>query len=161
MRVWHSLLIESAGQDQAAKSYRLLRAILNTAVADRRLTQNPCAGPGAGTENTPERPMLDTASVLDLADAIEPRLRALVLLAGFAGLRTGELLGLERRDLDTLRGCVQVRRQAQQIAGLGRTVTAPKSDAGTRTVALPRTVTEEVRQHLGAYVASTAGGVQA
>ena len=77
------------------------------------------------------------------------------------GVGTGELLGLERRDLDTLRGCVQVRRQAQQIAGLGRTVTAPKSDAGTRTVALPRTVTEEVRQHLGAYVASTAGGVQA
>ena len=135
MRVWHSHLIASAGQDQAAKSYRLLRTILNTAVSDRLLTQNPCTVPGAGAENTPERPLLDTATVLDLADAIEPRLRALVLLAGFGALRPGELLGLERRDFDTLRGPVQVRRQAQEITGMGRMVTPPKSDAGTRTVA--------------------------
>jgi len=71
VRVWHSDLIQSAGQDQAAKSYRLLRAILNTAVSDRLLTQNPCTVPGAGTENTPERPLLDSATVLDLADAID------------------------------------------------------------------------------------------
>jgi len=156
VRVWHSHLIKSAGPDQAAKSYRLLRAILNTAVSDRLLTQNPCTVPGAGAENTPERPLLDTATVLDLADAIEPRLRALVLLAGFGALRPGELLGLERRDFDTLRGTVQVRRQAQEITGMGRTITAPKSGAGTRTVALPGIVTEEMRQHLGTYVASTA-----
>ena len=137
VRVWHSDLIKSAGQDQAAKSYRLLRAILNTAVSDRLLTQNPCTVPGAGTENTPERPLLDTATVLDLADAIEPRLRALVLLAGFGALRPGELLGLERRDFDTLRGTVQVRRQAQEITGMGRTMTDPKTDAGTRTLSLP------------------------
>lgn len=59
VRVWHSDLIKSAGPDQAAKSYRLLRAILNTAVSDRLLTQNPCTVPGAGTENTPERPLLE------------------------------------------------------------------------------------------------------
>ena len=156
MRVWHSHLIESAGQDQAAKSYRLLRAILNTAVSDQLLTQNPCTVPGAGAENTPERSLLDTAMVLDLADAIEPRLRAFVLLAGFGALCPGELLGLERRDFDALRGTVQVRRQAQEITGMGRTITAPKSDAGTRTVALPGIVTEEMRQHLGTYVASKA-----
>ena len=78
------------------------------------------------------------------------------MLAGFGALRPGELLGLERRDFDTLRGTVQVRRQAQEITGMGRTITAPKSDAGTRTVALPGIVTEEMRQHLDTYVALTA-----
>ncbi|MGA3214968.1 MAG: hypothetical protein ABSD97_04670 [Acidimicrobiales bacterium] len=37
--------------------------------------------------------------------------------------------------------------------GMGRTIMAPKSDAGTRVVALPRTVTREMRRHLGAHVA--------
>ena len=134
----------------------IARGILNTAVFDRLLTQNPCTIPGAGIEDTPERPLLDTATVLDLAAAITPRLRALVLLAGFGGLRTGELLGLERRDLDTLRGTVQVRRQTHEIAGMGRTITVPKSEAGTRVVALPRTVTEEMRSHLDTYVAPAA-----
>jgi hypothetical protein len=38
--------------------------------------------------------MLETATVLSLADHVTPRLRCPVLLGGFAGLRTGELLGL-------------------------------------------------------------------
>jgi len=59
---------------------------------------------GAGIERTPERPFIDTATVLDLGDAIEPRLRALVYLAAFATLRSGELLGLERRDIDLQQG---------------------------------------------------------
>ncbi|HWF17173.1 MAG TPA: hypothetical protein VG244_13395, partial [Acidimicrobiales bacterium] len=46
----------------------------------------------AGMERARERPMLDTATVLALAEAIEPRLRCLILLGGFGGLRTGELL---------------------------------------------------------------------
>ena len=44
--------------------------------------------------------MLAKATVLELAESIEPRLRCLVLLGGFGGLRTGELLGLQRRDID-------------------------------------------------------------
>ena len=35
-----------------------------------------------------------------LADAIEPRYRVLVLLAVFASLRWGELMGLRKTDLD-------------------------------------------------------------
>jgi hypothetical protein len=49
-----------------------------------------------------------------------PRLRALVFLAGFCGLRPGELLGLERRDIDLLHRVVHVRRQAHEITGQGR-----------------------------------------
>lgn len=44
--------------------------------------------------------MIDAELVFRLADSITPRLRALVIVAGFVGLRTGELLGLRRCDVD-------------------------------------------------------------
>jgi integrase len=38
-----------------------------------------------------------------LADAIDPRFRALILMAGFTGLRWGELVGLRVEHLDLVR----------------------------------------------------------
>ena len=95
--------------------------------------------------------MVATSLVLELADAIEPRYRALVLLAGFAGLRTGESLGLRRADVDLLHREVSVQRQAQEIAGSGRVILAPKSEAGRRTVALPAVVVEALGAHLATF----------
>ena len=66
-----------------------------------------------------------------------PRLRCLVLLGGFSGLRRGELLGLQRRDVDPLHYTVIVERQAQELTGLGHVLTPPKSEAGRRTVGRP------------------------
>ena len=91
VRDWYSKLTVTAGADQAAKSYRLLRAILNTAVDDELIARNPCRIRGGGAEHADERPMIDAELVFRLAHAITPGLRALVIVAGFAGLRTGEL----------------------------------------------------------------------
>jgi integrase len=102
---WHAETAESS-RDQAAKGYRLLRAIWNTALADGLIGRNPCTIRGAGIEHAHERPMLDTTTVLEFSEAIEARLRRLVLLGGFAGMRSGELIGLQRRDVDRLHGTV-------------------------------------------------------
>jgi integrase len=152
VRSWYGDLAARAGRDQAAKSYRLVRAVLATAEADGLIRVNPCKMRGAGQEHHDERPMVPTALVLDLADAIEPRYRALVLLAGFVGLRTGENLGLRRSDIDLMHSEVTVSRQAQEIAGAGRLVGAPKSDAGQRVVALPGFLVDALDAHLAAYV---------
>ena len=152
VRKWHTE-VTGESQDQAAKSYRLLRAILMTAVSDELIARNPCTIRGAGIEQARERPMLDTTTVLKLADAIKPRWRCLILLGGLGGLRTGELLGLERRDIDLLHGTVTVARQAHEITGQGRVITAPKSEAGRRTVALPKVVLEALSDHLDEFVA--------
>jgi len=145
--------IATKSQDQAAKSYRLLRAILMTAVSDQLIPRNPCQIKGAGIENAPERPMLETATVLQLADLIEPRFRAMVLISGFRTLRPGELLGLQRRDIDLLHNTIRVERQAQEITGHGRIVVPhAKSEAGTRTLSLPAPIAQELAAHLDAYV---------
>lgn len=83
-----------------AKAYRLLRAILNTAVEDGLIRRNPCRIKGAGIERSPDRPVLTVTQVYALADAIGPRYRVLVLLATFASLRWGELAALRRYDVD-------------------------------------------------------------
>jgi integrase len=151
VRRWHAEL-SLVSPDQAAKSYRVLRAILNTAVSDGLITRNPCTIRGAGIEHAPERPMIATTTVLELAGSIEPRLRCLVLLGGFGGLRTGELLGLQRHDVDLLHGTMTVVRQSHEITGQGRIFTAPKSDAGYRTIALPSLVLTDLKEHLSTYV---------
>ncbi len=131
------------GRDQAAKSYRLLRAILNTAVDDELIVRNPCRIRGGGAEHADERPMIDAALVFKLADSVSERLRALIVLVG---LRSGELLGIRRCDVDIEDGRLTVLVQAQQVVGMGRIVTGPKSEAGQRTVSLPKVAVEALEK---------------
>jgi hypothetical protein len=82
---------------QSAKAYRLLHVILNTAIEDDRIVQKPYKIRGTGVERTTERPFIDADLVLALTANIDERYCALALLAGFGGLRLGELLGLRVR----------------------------------------------------------------
>lgn len=158
VRTWYTNLSVTVGRDQAAKSYRLLRAMLNTAVDDELIARNPCRIRGGGAERADERPMIDAALVFKLADSISEPLRALVIVAGFVGLRTGELLGLRRSDIDLDRQHLTVLVQAQQIVGQGRILTGPKSEAGQRTVSLPSVVVEAIEKHLASHGQPGEGG---
>lgn len=151
VRAWYAEVAAGAGGDQAAKSYRLLRAIMNTAVDDELIVRNPCRIRGGGTERADERPMIDAALVFRIADSISDRLRALVILAGFVGLRTGELLGLRRCDVELGERRLTVLVQAQQVVGMGRIVSGPKSEAGQRTVSLPNVAVEALEKHVASY----------
>ena len=91
-----------------AKSYRLLRAVLATAVDDEIIDRNPCRIRGAGVENSAERPIATIEEVYELADAIELRYRVMVLTATFASLRLGELRALTRRHVDLLHRTIKV-----------------------------------------------------
>ncbi|MEV5570697.1 site-specific integrase [Spirillospora sp. NPDC052269] len=62
------------GRTSRAKAYRLLRAVLMTAVVeDKLLPRNPCQVRGAGTEHAEERPTLTVAQVFELADRVGAR----------------------------------------------------------------------------------------
>src|SRR5215471_17797151 len=95
VRRWRKKLLDNGVSPvTTAKAYRLLRAILNTAVDDGLIRRNPCRIKGAGNEDSPERLVLTVHQVYALADAIESRYPALVLLATFASLRWAELAAL-------------------------------------------------------------------
>ena len=152
IRSWLAGVSSAGGELQAAKSYRLLRAILNVAVSDGALLRNPCTIRGAGQERSAERPLVTPEQLLALADAIEPHLRAFILLAGFGGLRRGELLALRRDDIDLVGGMVRVDKQMVKLRVDGMIQTKPKSAAGTRTVSLPSFVVEALELHLETFV---------
>jgi hypothetical protein len=75
IREWRAKLLASGvSTTTAAKAYRLLRAVLMTAVReDRILPRNPCQIRGADRELARERPVLSVAQVVALADAVPPR----------------------------------------------------------------------------------------
>jgi integrase len=75
IRKWRAdLLSNGVSVSMAAKAYRLLRAVLATAVEeDKILPRNPCRIRGAGEEHAAERPVLTVAQVFELAERVGRR----------------------------------------------------------------------------------------
>ncbi|WP_017579104.1 tyrosine-type recombinase/integrase [Nocardiopsis valliformis] len=157
IRRWRSSrLRRKTGRAQVPKAYRLMRAVLNTAVKDRLIRENPCQIDGAGLEDTEERPVLSVSEVFELADSIKPRYRSLVLLATFGSMRWGELAGLRRRHLDVEARTVRVRETVSDVGGLYKG--KPKPKAGYRTVSLPELIVSDLRRHLDEFAAPGPNG---
>jgi integrase len=153
VRRWRKNLLDSGvSAVTAAKAYRLLKAVFNTAVDDGLIRRNPCRIKGAGQELSPERPVLTVAQVYAVADAVDQRYRALVLLAVFSSLRWGELAALRRCDIDVQTRTVRIMRQLTEHRGDGLVFGPPKSEAGRRTVAIPELIMPDVAVHLVTYV---------
>jgi len=159
VRRWHADLSNGGvGAVTVAKSYRLLRTILGTAVADEVIVRNPCTVAGAGVERSPERPVATVAQVFELAAVVEPRHRALVLTAALSGCRWGELAGLTRRHLDLLHGTLTVAETLVE-GGSGLSIGPPKTDAARRTVALPPPLVPILEEHLAKFSAPGRDGL--
>jgi integrase len=136
------------GPVTVAKAYRLLHAVLNTAVDDQLIRRNPCRIKGAGQEDSPERAVIPLATLIELLDQVPPRYRALVLLATFASLRFGELAGLRRGQVDLEICAVRIVISTAETDD-GRLIDDdPKSQAGRRRVAFPKEIAPELRWHL-------------
>jgi len=130
-----------------AKAYRLLRRILAVAVEAGYLPRNPCTVKGAGVERVREMRHIGVPELLRLAGLVPDRYRTMVLLAGFGGLRWGELVGLRRRHVELADATVTVAGQVTEVAGRF-IVGPPKTSAGLRTVPLPVVVLTPLVEHL-------------
>jgi integrase len=147
------------GPVTVAKAYRMLHAIMNTAVEDGLIRRNPCPIKGAGQEHSQERPVIPVGTLLRLLDELPPRYRALLLLATFANLRFGELAGLRRGQLDLDACAVRVAVSTAEL-GDGRLIDDdPKSAAGRRTVAFPREIAPELKWHLECFAQAGDNGL--
>ena len=108
---------------------------------------------GAGAEHAAERPVALPDQVADLAAAIHPKFRAMVLLAAYCSLRFGELAGLRRSRLDLLHRTVTVDEAAVELSG-GRVLFGPpKTAASRRVVSVPPELVPLVEKHLTEHAA--------
>ena len=155
IRSWYAGLIDGGlSRNTAAKCYRLVRSVMNTAVDDGLIARNPCRIKGAGVERAAEREIASVEQIWAAADAMPDRLRLAVLIGGFVGLRKGEILGLERRHVDIMHRTLAVEQQQQQLKNGTLIVGPPKTEAGRRLVSLPDQVVGELEVHLALHVAS-------
>ena len=158
VRRWYAGMLDAGtGRPSAAKAYRVLRAMLNTALDDGMIKRNPCRIPGAGDDKSAERPVLTIDEVLRVVDAMPPRLRMMVLLATFTSLRFGELAALARGNVDVSTGFVTVVENQAQLSNGELFLKDPKSAAGRRAVPIPDDLLDELKQHL-ARVRRAGGG---
>ncbi len=152
VRAWRAALLgEGVSPTMVAKSYRLMRAILNTAVTeDELIAVNPCRIKGAGEERAAERPVLSLDQLYELVELVPLRWKAFMLLKTFASLRWGEITALTRCDLDLEHCTVSIRRQFVTASG-GLQIGPPKSRAGERMVSFPRAILPVLVEHLDEY----------
>jgi integrase len=95
--------------------------------------------------------VLTVTQVFALGDAIDPRYRALVLLATFTSLRWGELCALRRSDIDLEARTVRVERSLTELANGAHAFGPPKTAAGRRMVGFPELITPVLRWHLSCF----------
>ena len=147
VKTWHALMGPSR-PTLRAHAYGLLRSILTEAERDELITRNPCHIRGAGNSKRVHKIKPATLDELQaLVSAMPDRLKVMTLLAAWCGLRFGELAELRRHDVDTKAGVLRIRRAVTRADG-ETIVGTPKSDAGTRDVAIPPHLLPLIRAHL-------------
>ena len=147
IRSWVAELSVDLAPATVAKAGQILSAAYDQAVDDRVVTANPCRAVRWPKSELPELSVLDPAEIAALADALDERYRAVVLLGCWAGLRIGEILALRVGDIDPLRRTVRVRRTLTEVEGHLH-VGPPKTRAGRRSVPLPGSVAAELGEIL-------------
>ena len=136
---------------------RTLRACMNVAVRRGLLAVSPVRAEAPPVRVRAVDPRGDVATpqeVAAMAEAMPAHLQIAVPLAAWCELRLGEVLGLERWDLEHLedpqRATLHVRRQVNTKAP-GAPLTLPKSDSA-RDIAIPSFILESLRDHLEQHV---------
>ena len=132
------------------KAVQLMRKIMRLAVQAGLLTASPCEGVRSPRIERKEMRFLTASEVDSLAQAMDSRYQATVLLAAYGGLRAGELFGLRAKRVDVLRRRIQI---AETVVDVGGKLHfgPPKTRAGNRTVPLPRAAADPLAEHLTAF----------
>ncbi len=156
VRQWFADL-GSSHESRNAKAYALLRSIFNTAVDDGLVASNPCRIRGAAQVKQTKRSvvLLDAATLTQLAEKMPDDLRLAVLLAGWCGLRRGEIFALRRCDVAADGSAVRVERALTYRQGRFE-VGPTKTRESRREVSVPPHVRPAVVHHLSQYVADAA-----
>lgn len=138
------------GARTAAYARTVLRIALQDAVRLGLIRDNPVdrtRPPKQAPRHVEAFTVEDAARLFDRASST--RLRPLLEVAFYTGLRRGELLALRWEDVDLDAALIVVRRSRVQVGGSRRGQEQdPKTEAGVRTVALPSPAVAALRaQH--------------
>ncbi len=132
------------------KAYQLASAALGAAVAGGLIPKSPARCVGLPKAEHHEMRLLAGHEIAALADAIDPRYRALVLCASYTGLRFGELAALRIERVDFLRRSLRVEETLTEVRG-HLSFGSPKTKASRRSVSLPALLVEVLAAHIAEH----------
>ena len=141
-----------SGAVQLAQAYRFLRAIINVAIDDGIMKENPCRIKGAGTPRHAERPIITPEQIAALANEVPDRYSILVILAAYSSIRSSELLGLQRKHINELQSVIKIEHQLTNYASDDQLFMPPKTDAGIREVPIPKELMQALIMHIDRFV---------
>lgn len=171
---WFDNLMVDKGEKVARPAYATISTMFNFATGKAEglprsfepwIDANPCDVPGASRKPRPDKSKQTVATPQDIAaiaDGMPDGEQLIVLLAGWCGLRLGEVLGLRRRHVTTsgtgdhAQMWVSIEKQVQS-RGSGVREETPKSSAGVRSVPVPASLVDAIRTHLRDRVAKGPG----
>ena len=142
----------------AARVKIVLSGVLNLAVADEKITSNPCRFVKLPTPSKPDKIALTFDQLARVFVAAKPEVQVVILLSGCAaGLRIGEACGVTRLHL-TSDDVLHVRQQILQAKGGARISKTLKTAQTHRDLPLPEELAEWIRKHSQGrfYLAGTA-----
>jgi integrase len=148
IRTWiNTLITHGYAPGTIIKLHQMAAAALDQAVTDGYLATTPSRNIALPRNEKTDRTYLTPDQIATLAETIHPQFRALVLTAGYTGLRAGELTGLRITDLDLLRRRLTVRQTLTNAQG-HLSFGPPKTAASRRTVSLPQGICDLLAAHL-------------
>jgi len=137
----------SCGPSARAAVYRLLAKAMNQAVREGLLNRSPLRAIPKPKEQPREIRPLESRQVEALANAANPRYRVPVLVAGYLGLRAGEIGGLRLQDIDFEKSTLAVVRATYREGGK-RVLGDVKTPAARRRISVPLSLMEEIGRHV-------------
>ena len=136
--------------------HRLLSSMLTCAVQWQVITSNPAErvkSPKVDKAEPKHYEEKDVAEMLDLLEKEHIRLKAILYLVIFVGMRLGELSGLEWKDFDLENNIIKIRRASQYVNDKSKSKDErvnpkdPKNQTSIRTIALPPIVSKVLKQY--------------
>lgn len=143
VQAWAADISRKQSSATARHSLGVLRRVFEYAVRDGAIHRNPAAGIRLPKVQGNDPRPLSHDDLWRLAGHLKrPRDRLLVLVAGYCGLRWGELAGLRWTDVDLGNKTLRVVRAYSEEAPQGES--SPVKDHQARTVPIPAVVSEEL-----------------
>ncbi len=148
---WASKLSATQSPGSVRKIVNVLSAGLQLAVDDGRLPANPASRLKMPRQTKRHKKFLTHQQVAELAAAVDAKPSGegyglLVLVLAYTGLRWGELAGLRVRDLDFVRGRLDVQSTMIEVDGYMEE-SSPK-DYEERSIPVPEFILEQLSIHV-------------
>lgn len=130
--------------------HRVISSIMSSAVQWQVITSNPASRVKPPKVHTKHGKFYDEEQTKVLMAAVETediKHKTLIYLAVFCGLRCGEIMGLEWRDINFEKSVLTVRQASQYLPGIGSFTKEPKNESSKRTISVPLSVLSVLSQH--------------